>query len=118
MQQHTGQHLLSAILDTDDDLKTLGWGMGSQGEMNYVELPRTPSQEVIQETQRKCNEIIQQNLQITVEISDDARATKLPGDYDQENGVVRVIKIDNLDANTYLPSPLFQRPPFADTTLR
>ncbi|KAK7414088.1 hypothetical protein QQX98_007031 [Neonectria punicea] len=29
MQQHTGQHLLSAIMDTYDNLKTLGRGMGA-----------------------------------------------------------------------------------------
>jgi Ser-tRNA(Ala) deacylase AlaX len=34
MQQHAGQHLLSAIMDTYDNLETLGWGMG---EISYVE---------------------------------------------------------------------------------
>jgi misacylated tRNA(Ala) deacylase len=44
MQQHTGQHLLSAIMD-GMDLPTLGWNMGAAGEMNYVEIPRKPTDE-------------------------------------------------------------------------
>jgi misacylated tRNA(Ala) deacylase len=101
MQQHTGQHLLSAIMDTYDDLTTLGWGMGAENEMSYVELPRTPSQEEIQDIQEKCNKAIRNNIGITVETSDNAKADSLPVDYDKEKGVVRVVKIGNLDANTY-----------------
>jgi len=100
MQQHTGQHLLSAIMDTYKDLNTIGWGMGSPGEMNYVELPRAPTAGEIQDIQAKCTEIIREDLPITVNIPDDAKTTKLPGDYDKENGVIRVIKIGNLDNNT------------------
>jgi misacylated tRNA(Ala) deacylase len=101
MQQHTGQHLLSAIMDTYDDLATLGWGMGAENEMSYVELPRTPSQEEIQDIQEKCNKTIRNNIGITVETSDNAKVDSLPVDYDKEKGVVRVVKIENLDANTY-----------------
>ena len=49
MQQHTGQQLLSAIMNTYNNLETLSWGMGAEGEMNYVELPRKPTPEEIQE---------------------------------------------------------------------
>ena len=99
MQQHTGQHLLSAIMDTYDDLNTLSWSMGAKGEMNYIELPRKPSQQEIDEIQRKCNEIIQRNLAITVETPEDLNLEKLPEDYDQDKGIIRVIKIGDLDNN-------------------
>lgn len=98
MQQHTGQHLLSAIMD-GMDLPTLGWSMGAAGEMNYVELPRKPSDEELQSIQSKCNELIRDNLPITVETPEGKGSSSLPEDYDKEKGVVRFIKIGDLDYN-------------------
>lgn len=82
MQQHTGQHLLSAVMDTYDNLQTLGWGMGSEGGMNYVDLPRDPSIEEMQAIQDKCNEIVRSNLPITVETLKNVKDGHLPSDYD------------------------------------
>jgi misacylated tRNA(Ala) deacylase len=98
MQQHTGQHLLSAIMDTMD-LETLGWGMGAEGEMNYVELPRKPTDDEIRSIQERCNEVIRNAVPVTVETPEDAKADSLPGDYDKEKGVVRFIRIGDLDFN-------------------
>ena len=86
-------------MDTYDDLNTLSWSMGAKGEINYIELPRKPSQQEIDEIQRKCNEIIQRNLAITVETPEDLNLEKLPEDYDQDKGIIRVIKIGDLDNN-------------------
>jgi misacylated tRNA(Ala) deacylase len=80
-------------------LETLGWGMGAAGEMNYVELPRKPTPEEIRTIQEKCNAAIRANLPITVETPSDAKADSLPSDYDKEKGVIRFIKIGNLDYN-------------------
>jgi misacylated tRNA(Ala) deacylase len=98
MQQHTGQHLLSAVMD-GMDLPTLGWNMAVAGEMNYVELPRKPSDEEIQSIQNKCNELIRDNMSITVETPEGKASDSLPEDYDREKGVVRFIKIGDLDYN-------------------
>ncbi|RBA18149.1 hypothetical protein FPRO05_11165 [Fusarium proliferatum] len=54
MQQHTGQHLLSAVMQNRHDLKTLGWGMGADESMNYVDLQRKPTEEEIQAIQNEC----------------------------------------------------------------
>ncbi|KAK7419087.1 hypothetical protein QQX98_003589 [Neonectria punicea] len=108
MQQHTGQHLLSAVMDTYENLKTLGWGMGTDGGMNYVDLPRKPSQSEMQAIQDRCNEIIRENVTITVTTTDSAETTKLPGDYDQDKGLVRVIHIGELDHNTCCGTHLSQ----------
>ena len=99
MQQHTGQHLLSAIMDRYENLETLGWGMGAVNEMNYVDLPRKPSDEELQTIQDKCNDAIRQNIKITVETPENAASDTLPEDYDKDRGVVRVIKIGDLDSN-------------------
>ncbi|KAF4889572.1 putative alanyl-tRNA editing protein alaX [Colletotrichum fructicola] len=100
MQQHTGQHLLSAVMDTHENLNTLGWGMGKSGAMNYVDLPRKPTDAELQAIQARCTEIIRSSLPITVETPDDAKVHKMPEDYDQSKGVVRVIRIGDIDRNT------------------
>jgi misacylated tRNA(Ala) deacylase len=98
MQQHTGQHLLSAVMD-GMDLPTLGWSMGQPGEMNYVELPRKPTDDEMKTIQEKCNILIRENLPITVETPEGKGSSSLPEDYDKEKGVVRFIKIGDLDYN-------------------
>lgn len=98
MQQHTGQHLLSAIMD-GMDLPTLGWNMGQAGEMNYVELPRKPTDAEIIRIQQECNARIRENLPVTVETPQGKGSSSLPADYDGEKGVVRFIKIGDLDYN-------------------
>ncbi|KAK6223065.1 threonyl and Alanyl tRNA synthetase second additional domain-containing protein [Colletotrichum tabaci] len=109
MQQHTGQHLLSAVMKAHDGgLDTLGWGMGKGGAMNYVDLPRRPSEAEIQGIQARCNEIVRSGLPITVETPEDAKVHKMPGDYDQSKGVVRVIRIGDIDRNTCCGTHLSQ----------
>ncbi|KAJ1308275.1 hypothetical protein OPQ81_003990 [Rhizoctonia solani] len=111
MQQHTGQHLLSAVMDMYPGLETLGWSMGASvvrdnvtGEdkvpnMSYVELGRKPTEAEISEIQEKCNQIVMQNKPIAVSTPHDAIQDWLPSDYDRENGVVRVITIEGVDEN-------------------
>ncbi|KAG9125181.1 hypothetical protein FRC07_008658 [Ceratobasidium sp. 392] len=111
MQQHTGQHLLSAVMDTYPGLETLGWGMGASifvgnssdsgavVNMNYVELGRRPTDAEIAEIQDKCNEIVRENRPITISTPLDAKHDSLPSDYDKDQGVVRVVTIDGIDAN-------------------
>lgn len=98
MQQHTGQHLLSAIMD-GMDLPTLGWSMGQSGEMNYIELPRRPTEAEIVSIQQECNAVIRENLPVTVETPEGKGSSSLPADYDGEKGVIRFIKIGDLDYN-------------------
>ncbi|KAG8689463.1 hypothetical protein FRC11_002479 [Ceratobasidium sp. 423] len=111
MQQHTGQHLLSAVMDTYPGLETLAWSMGASivgdnvsGEdkvpnMNYVELGRKPTEAEISEIQEKCNQIVLQNKPVTVSTPHDAIQDWLPSDYDKENGIVRIITIEGVDEN-------------------
>lgn len=92
-QQHSGQHLLSAVLD-QYEIPTLAWTMGP--ELVYVEVPRLPDD--LKEVERKCNEYIRQNLPITVTETKE-RPKNLPQDYDDSAGVIRVVSIGGIDAN-------------------
>lgn len=100
MQQHTGQHLLSAVLDTYD-LETLSWSMGNP--VNYLEIPRKLEDSEIEEITAKINEIIVQNKPIEVHTPDkdghDIDTSHIPDDYDLSQGIIRVVKIGDIDAN-------------------
>lgn len=98
MQQHTGQHLLSAILDKWE-LPTLGWKMGD--EVDYIEIGRKLEEEEVTKLTSQVNDLITKNIPVTVEIPDpeDVTKTKMPKDYDMENGVLRVVHIGDIDAN-------------------
>jgi len=101
MQQHTGQHLLSAVMRAfSHDLETLGWGMGVEGTMNYIDLPRKPTSDELQKVQDLCAQEIRENHTIRLETPENAKDSSLPDDYDKADGVVRVIHIADLDANT------------------
>lgn len=98
MQQHTGQHLLSAILDKYE-LKTLSWAMTEM--INYIELPRKVTDEEIAKVSFEVNELILDNMHINVEIphKDLVNKSKMPDDYDIEKGILRVVHIGSLDSN-------------------
>lgn len=100
MQQHTGQHLISAVFDTHD-LETLSWSMGDM--INYIELPRKVEQGLIDEVGAKINDLIIQNLPIKVTTPDDmgreVDTSHIPDDYDLSKGIVRVVQIGDLDSN-------------------
>ena len=100
MQQHTGQHLLSAVFDTYN-LETLSWSMGD--EINYIELPSKVEDDIVKEVQDKVNQLIFEAHPITV-VTPDAEGheidtSHLPDDYDQTQGIIRIVKIGDLDSN-------------------
>ncbi|KAK9453207.1 Threonyl/alanyl tRNA synthetase [Dipodascopsis uninucleata] len=98
MQQHSGQHLLSAVLDKKG-VPTLAWTLGEK--VSYVELSRKLTDEEVSEAEDECNEIIRKAINIWIEVPDKdlVNQNKLPDDYDVERGILRVVHIGNLDAN-------------------
>lgn len=114
MQQHTGQHLLSAILEQQYSLDTLSWSMAqpesaeASGQepsalLNFVELPKRLTPEQVSEVNAVANEYITLDPQeiSVVESQPDKLGdeSKIPEDYDFSKGVVRTIHIGSLDAN-------------------
>ena len=101
MQQHTGQHLLSAVFDTYK-LETLSWSMGeTKDDINYIELPRKIDNDLVVEVQNKVNQLIVDSIPITVVTSDqhghgqehehehehaDIDISHIPDDYDLSQG--------------------------------
>ncbi|KAJ2054921.1 hypothetical protein IW146_010375, partial [Coemansia sp. RSA 922] len=96
MQQHSGQHLLSAVLRKYWGLETVSWNLGAT--VSHVEL-RAPKELVLSQValdaiESKCNDMIFEALPISTNIIEQATATcpsTVPDDY--VGGVIRHVEI-------------------------
>ncbi|GAA5881847.1 hypothetical protein JCM3774_003056 [Rhodotorula dairenensis] len=125
MDQHTGQHLLSAVLEHEYRTETLSWSLQKFPELNYVELPQSLSADELAAVQRRCNDLIDEARPIRVkfELASDETGVRLgehvPSDYkagehgDERPPVQRTVIIDRLDENpccgTHYPSLAYLR---------
>ncbi|OLL25776.1 Alanyl-tRNA editing protein Aarsd1 [Neolecta irregularis DAH-3] len=96
MQQHSGQHLLSAVMETHFGISTLGWSLDL--DTSSVEIPRKPTAEEQEMIQICCNKLIRDLVPVTVSSTKEA-VSSLPKDYDVTSGLVRVITIGEIDKN-------------------
>lgn len=76
MATHTGQHLLSAVLDKRG-LNTLSWGMPAypSTEAPYIELPRGITWQEAQEVEDECNRYIGEDVKVWIDFSVQGSAT-------------------------------------------
>uniref|UniRef100_A0AAR5P3S8 Threonyl/alanyl tRNA synthetase SAD domain-containing protein n=1 Tax=Dendroctonus ponderosae TaxID=77166 RepID=A0AAR5P3S8_DENPD len=104
MQQHSGQHLITALIDREFKYPTLSWWLGE--DVSYIELDIPKITEAqIKEAENKINALIREGKKVTVEVySEDTpkeelekvRARGLPDDH---KGDIRVINIEDLERN-------------------
>ncbi|CAI4051945.1 hypothetical protein SUVZ_14G2830 [Saccharomyces uvarum] len=116
MQQHTGQHLLSAILERKYQLETVSWSMGGlitekkstlepNDYFNYIEINRKLTEDQITEISDEINQFITkspQEVTVVERISDGTDGidtSKIPEDYDLSKGILRTIQIGDIDSN-------------------
>lgn len=110
MQQHSGQHLLSAVLEQPPyNMPTLGWNLGEK--RSYIELPTstirtleiTPA--LLSDVEAIVNQLIIKNMRMMTHSRDhhdgmDARPDSLPADYVPGAGAkIRTVEIESLDMN-------------------
>ncbi|ORY50970.1 ThrRS/AlaRS common domain-containing protein [Rhizoclosmatium globosum] len=104
MQQHSGQHLLSAIAEQQYGLNTVAWALGK--EKSCVEFDLTnqpvPTDETWASLESKVNSLIRDNLPFTIQTASSheengSLPSKLPEDL--ASGVIRNVRIGNLDNN-------------------
>ncbi|KAI8645015.1 Threonyl/alanyl tRNA synthetase [Parasitella parasitica] len=107
MQQHSGQHLLSAVLEQDPyNIETISWSLGEK--RSFIELPTSTQKaaitpELLNEVEAIVNQLIIKNVPVIThseEASDDkeTRPDSLPKDY-VGGGHIRTIEIQGLDRN-------------------
>ena len=95
MQQHTGQHLLSAVMAEEFSLNTVSFHLGAESSTVDVE-PATASHSKLLEIERRVNERLRENRTITV-TSEDAALTHGLRKESGRQGILRIVSVDGLD---------------------
>ncbi len=116
MQQHTGQHLLSAVLADVLKLPTVSFHLGVDGSTIDVAAPQLDPARLL-DAERRANQTIVENRKVTVSYHDSREDLGLRKLTDRQ-GTIRVVTIDDLDrsacggthvASTAEIGPLFIR---------
>ena len=95
MQQHTGQHLLSAILHDLFGHQTVSVHFGAESSSLDLDVGAIDRERIV-EAERRANEIIWENRPVTVTFEDAATAPALRKAPTRE-GTLRVVSIDGVD---------------------
>ncbi|TRY68254.1 hypothetical protein TCAL_07673 [Tigriopus californicus] len=77
MQQHTGQHLISALFESQLEINTTSWWMaennGDKVGVSYIELDQPNiTKEQLQQIEDQCNQAIREHLDVRVHVYEDA----------------------------------------------
>jgi misacylated tRNA(Ala) deacylase len=104
MQQHSGQHLISALFEKEFKYNTKAWWLGA--ESSYIEIDgKSITEDEMKRVEKLSNDLIASSKAVNVKIYDTAecagdevtRASKgLPLDL---SGPIRVINIEGVDSN-------------------
>lgn len=105
MQQHSGQHLISALFDREFKYDTTSWSLGANVSHIQLNTPHLISRESLDLIERQANELICEGRAVNVVLVDPeqpldfdyARATRgLPKDHE---GLARIIRIEGIESN-------------------
>src|SRR5512142_2916696 len=95
MQQHTGQHLLSAVLEELFAIRTASFHLGSEVSTIDVDAASlTPEQ--IERAEKRCAETIAQARPVRISF-EEASATLELRKASERTGTLRIVSIENLD---------------------
>ena len=94
MQQHTGQHLLSAVLIELFDAPTVSFHLGA--ESSNIEVSRVLEPDQIRKAEQRANQIIYENRPVNVSFRDSSEDLGLRKPTDRE-GIIRIVSIQDLD---------------------
>jgi len=95
MQQHTGQHLLSAVFEERLALRTVSFHLGQESstidlEGGAIEAP------ALRDVESRANQIVCENRPVTVRFEEAAEARGLRKPSERE-GTLRIVSIEGLD---------------------
>jgi alanyl-tRNA synthetase len=95
MQQHTGQHLLSAVFEEMYAAPTLSFHMGAESSTIDLGIPSLDADRVAR-VEDRCAEIVAQSRPVKVTYEDSAEASGLRKE-SQRSGTLRIVSIAELD---------------------
>ena len=95
MQQHTGQHLLSAVFQEPFGLKTVSFHLGADSATIDLEGGAVDAK-TVREVERRANQIVWENrpVAVTYELSSEVLDLRKPS---ERQGTLRIVAIQNLD---------------------
>jgi alanyl-tRNA synthetase len=95
MQQHSGQHLLSAVFEELFGLHTVSFHLGA--ESATIDLEGGPVEaRMVMEAERRANQLVSENRAMDVRF-EDARAAQGLRKASGREGMLRIVSIDGLD---------------------
>lgn len=96
MQQHTGQHILSAAFDQLLNAKTLSFHMGT--ESSTIDLSREVTANEITVAETAVNAVVWRDLEVGVRFVSDAEAAALPLRKESaRSGTLRLVEVPGFD---------------------
>lgn len=98
MQQHTGQHVLSAAFDRGLSARTLSFHLGT--ERSTIDLSRDLSSSEIARGELEANRIVWENRPVSVRFVSDAEAASLQFRKEpKRTGTLRVVEVEGFDTS-------------------
>ncbi|KAI4461228.1 alanyl-trna editing protein [Holotrichia oblita] len=99
MQQHSGQHLITAIIDREFKYSTVSWWLGE--EVSHIELDTTSlTTEQIKKAEELVNELIREGRKVTVDVINAGDEVNLNDGLPKDHvGDVRIITIEGIESN-------------------
>jgi alanyl-tRNA synthetase len=98
MEQHTGQHVLSAAFDRLSAVATVGFHMGSA--VSTVDLAREVTTAEIEAAESAANRVIRENRAVTVRVVPADQVATLPLRREStRSGPLRIVEVDDFDVS-------------------
>ena len=96
MQQHTGQHVLSASFVRLFEIPTVSFHLGSG--LSTIDLTGTPGPDVIARAEDEANRVVWQNRPVSIRFVSEDEAAKLPLRKEPVRaGTLRLIEVEDFD---------------------
>ena len=96
MQQHTGQHVLSASFVRLFEIPTVSFHLGT--ELSTIDLTGTPGAEVIARAEDEANRVVWENRPVSIRFVGAEEAAKLPLRKEPvRGGTLRLIEVEDFD---------------------
>jgi alanyl-tRNA synthetase len=96
MQQHTGQHVLSAAFDRSHQAKTVGFHLGAV--VSTIDLSRDLPAPAIAAAEAEANHIVWDDRPVSIRFATDDEAAALPLRKDPgRTGVLRLVDVEDFD---------------------
>jgi len=95
VQQHTGQHLLSAVLRDLYRFDTVGFHLGSESSTIDISTPSLETSQIL-ELEGRVNQRVAENRPVTISFEEESEAMALRRQTDR-HGVLRIVSIEGTD---------------------